>query len=416
MKSRVSSVGGHATHLIRWGMLGALVGVLAGGASALLLESLDRATAARNDHGWLVLLLPLAGLAVGVVYHYAGGHASRGNNLIIDEIHSPSGWVPKRMAPLVLVATVVTHLFGGSAGREGTAIQMSGSLADGWLNRMIRLGAHDRRLLLISAISGGFGSVFGVPVAGCVFALEVQAAGRIRHDAIVPALAAGFVGDRVVAALGVAHTPVPMLAPLDVTPLLVLQLVAAGAAFGLVSLVFAELVHALKSLLATRVAWPPLRPLIGGLAVLGLTYTLGTRDYLGLSLPLIGDSLDAAVGVAALAFAWKLVFTVITLGSGFHGGEVTPLFVVGATLGATLGEALGADPVLFAAIGYVAVFGAAANTPIACTIMGVELFGAEAFVPLAVGCVVAYTIAAGRGIYGAQRIVVSKRGELLDGS
>lgn len=386
--------------LARWIAIGAAVGGLAGVSSALLLETLDRATELRTDHGWLLWLLPVAGFAVALIYHYVGGRSARGNDLILDEIHTDSAWVPRRMAPLILVATAVSHLFGASVGREGTAVQMSGSLADGWLNRVLRLRGDGRRTLLITAIAGGFGAVFGVPVAGCVFALEVQAAGRIRHGAIVPALTAAVLGDRIVAALGVEHTRVPALAGRDLDLRLAAELVLAGVAFGLTALVFAEAVHGLKALLRRTVGWAPARPLIGGAAVIGLTYAAGTRDYLGLSLPLVAAGV--AGSVATFAFAWKLVFSTVSLGSGFFGGEVTPLFVIGATLGATLGDALGGDPVLFAAVGYAAVFGAAANTPIACTVLGVELFGAGIIVPLAIGCIVAYTVSLGSGIYTAQ--------------
>jgi H+/Cl- antiporter ClcA len=389
-----------SVNLIRWIAIGAVVGALAGVSSALLLETLDRATELRGDHAWLLWLLPVAGCAVAVVYHYAGGDSARGNDLILDEIHSDSAWVPRRMAPLIFVATAASHLFGASVGREGTAVQMSGSLADGWLNRVLGLRCDARRTLLITAIAGGFGAVFGVPVAGCVFALEVQAAGRIRHDAIVPALTASVLGDRIVAALGVEHAIVAPLSGVDLDLRLAAELVLAGVAFGLAARLFVAAVHALKALLRRSVAWPPARPLVGGAAVIGLTYAVGTRDYLGLSLPLAAAAV--AGSVATFAFAWKLLFSTVSLGSGFFGGEVTPLFVIGATLGATLGDAFGGDPVLFAAVGYAAVFGAAANTPIACVVLGIELFGAAAIVPLAIGCVVAYAASLGSGIYAAQ--------------
>ena len=394
-------------HLLRWTALGAVVGVLAGLASAGFLESLSWATAAREAHPWLLFGLPLAGFAVGLAYHYGGGRAGGGNNLIIDEIHDPQAWVPRRMAPLVFVGTVATHLFGGSAGREGTAIQMSGSLTDGFA-RAARLAGVDRRLLLIAAIAGGFGSVFGVPLAGCVFALEVQAVGRIRYDAIVPAMTASLVGDLVVRALGVHHIPVPVLGAVNLGPVLVGKVLVAGLAFGLTALVFTELTHGIRNVFAATVRWAPARPLVGGGAVIALTYAVGSRDYLGLSIPLITRSLAGGAGVAAAAFALKLVFTAVTLGSGFQGGEVTPLFVIGATLGATLGHLLGVPVPLLAGIGFVAVFAGATNTPLACTIMGVELFGAGPIVLLAVACIASYVVAGERGIYGSQRLDTPK--------
>ncbi len=404
-------------HLGRWVFLGVAVGILAGGSSAAFLTMLEWATDTRNANDWLLYLLPVAGLAVGYSYHAYAGNAALGNNLLLEEIHQPTAWLPRRMAPMVLITTVITHLFGGSAGREGTAIQMSGSLSDGVIARLAKLTGADRRILLIAAISGGFGAVFGVPIAGFVFGLEVQSLGRIRHDAIVPALVAAIVGDRVVALLGVEHTAVPTFDALELTFTLAVQLLGAGIAFGLVAIAFIELTNGCKHLMARLVGWPPMRPFVGGVIVIGLTLVAGTRDYLGLSVPLIVDAVTAdpltgVASVAAFAFAWKVLFTAVTLGSGFQGGEVTPLFVIGATLGATLGHLFGAPVGVFAAVGFVSVFAGATNTPIACTIMGVELFGSAIIVPLAIGCVTSYLFSSNRGIYGSQRIDRSKLGSL----
>jgi H+/Cl- antiporter ClcA len=398
--------------LLGWVALGTVVGALAGVSSATFLTLLARATDARVEHPWLLGFLPAGGFVVGLAYRYVGGRSSQGNNLILEEVHgvepdgpAPSGerWVPTRMAPLVLFGTLVTHLFGGSAGREGTAIQMSGSLNDGFA-RLVGLSGENRRLLLIAAIAGGFGSVFGVPLAGTVFALEVQTSGRLQHDALVPSLTAAIVGERVVHLLDWHHdvTPRIQLPATGVDAATLLKVAVAGLAFGLASALFSELVFGLKGAFAALVRWSPLRPAIGGLVVIALTGIVGTQDYLGLSLPLIADSY---VGQVALgAFALKLLFTTITLGAGFQGGEVTPLFVIGATLGATMAAVLHVDPALLAAVGFVAVFAGATNTPLACTVMGVELFGTGAFVYLAVGCAISFVFSAHRGIYEAQRV------------
>jgi H+/Cl- antiporter ClcA len=393
--------------LVKWIVLGTIVGILSGLASAFFLVTLEWITSAREAHPWLLFGLPAAGFLVGLAYHYGGAGSGAGNNLIIDEIHEPKKWIPRRMAPLVYVGTILTHLFGGSAGREGTAIQMAGSLTDGTF-RSKRFSPADRRLLLIAAIAGGFGSVFGVPLAGCVFALEVQAVGRIRYDALVPALTASIVGDLVVRGLGVHHTPVPHFGEITLTAPLFAKVALAGLIFGLVAVVFAELTHGLKRVFAAKVRWAPARPLIGGLLVIGLTFLVGNYDYLGLSIPLMSKALAGGAGVVLFAFALKLLFTSVTLGSGFQGGEVTPLFVIGATLGATLGHLLGAPVPLMAAIGFVAVFAGATNTPLACTVMAVELFGAGPIVLFASACVIAYVTSAHRGIYHTQRIDTPK--------
>ncbi|MDP1793972.1 MAG: chloride channel protein, partial [Acidimicrobiales bacterium] len=293
-------------HLVRWVLLGAVVGVLAGLSSAAFLQTLTWATKLRVEHEWMLYLLPAAGLVIGLAYHYVGGRAGGGNSLIIDEIHDPSAWVPKRMAPLVFVGTVVTHLFGGSAGREGTAIQMSGSLTDGF-SRLARLDPDDRRLMLIAALAGGFGAVFGVPIAGCVFALEVQAVGRMRYDALIPALSASLVGDLVVRAVGVKHTAQPQLGEIHLTAELALKVAIAGLAFGLASIVFSELTHGIKRAFGSLVRWPPARPMLGGLGVIGLVALVGNRDYLGLSLPLITTATAGGAGIIGAAFALKLL-------------------------------------------------------------------------------------------------------------
>lgn len=394
-------------HLAKWIVLGALVGILAGLSSAFFLWTLDKVTLYRIEHPWLLWLLPFAGLAVGLAYHHWGGTAAGGNNLILDEIHEQRAWIPKRMAVLVYLGTEITHLFGGSAGREGTALQMSGSLTDA-ASRALRLNDADRRIMLISALAGGFGAVFGVPVAGCVFGLEVQSVGRLRYDAIVPALTASLVGDLVVKGLGVKHTVTPALSGIDITAGLVAKVALAGLAFGLTALVFSELTHGIKRFLAARVIWPPLRPFIGGVAIIGLTYAVGNRDYNGLSLALIGKSLAGGIGVVTFAFAFKLVFTAVTLGAGFQGGEVTPLFVIGATLGVTLGHLLGVPVEIMASVGFVAVFAGAANVPLACTVMGAELFGADGLLLFAVACIMSYVFSSHRGIYTSQRIAVAK--------
>jgi H+/Cl- antiporter ClcA len=398
-------------HLLRWIVLGAVSGVLAGVSSFVFLEGLNRVTDFRLAHTWLLWLLPVAGLLIGLAYHYLGGTSGQGNALLIDQIHEPTTWVPKRMAPLVLLGTWATHLFGGSAGREGTALQMSGSLTD-VVARVLGLDDDDRRMLLIAALAGGFGAVFGVPLAGAVFALEVQSIGRIRYEALVPALAASLVGDLVMSGLGYEHHAREQL-DVSLNAALVGKVAVAGLVFGLAGAAFAELTHAIRRVMASRVGWPPLRPVLGGIAIVGLAGLFG-QDYLGLSLPLIdralaGDQLSFAV------FALKIVFTAVTLGCAFPGGEVTPLFVIGSTLGAALATPLHLPVAMLAAVGFVAVFAGAANVPLACTIMGVELFGAGVMMPIAVGCVISYVFSSHRGIYPTQRIHAAKGPARIDG-
>lgn len=392
--------------LLKWLALGSLVGVLSGTASAAFLTALEWATGTRVAHPGLLWALPAAGLLIGWIYSRLGRGAEKGNNLILDQIHRPQGQVPLRMAPLVLLGTVTTHLFGGSAGREGTAVQMGASLADG-VARLLRLAPGDRRILLMSGISGGFGSVFGTPLAGTVFGMEVLRVGAIRYEALVACLAAAFVGDQVTVAWGIHHGHYAVAAVPALTTGVLGRVLLAGVAFGLAALLFAELAHGCKSLFGALAPSPLLRPVVGGFLVIGLTYLAGTREYLGLGVPMIRQAFTAEP-VPALAFLWKTVFTTLTLGAGFQGGEVTPLFFVGATLGNALASPLALPPDFLAALGFVAVFAGAANTPLACILMGAELFGAGPLPFIGVASVISYVISGHRGIYAAQRVETAK--------
>ncbi|HEX6240342.1 MAG TPA: chloride channel protein [Polyangiales bacterium] len=383
--------------------LGALVGVVCGSASALFLAALERATALREERSSLVWALPLAGLAIGALYQRFGQPIQAGNNLVIDAIHDDGPELPLRMAPMVLIGTVLTHLFGGSAGREGTAVQMGASLADALAQRLPwRSDRGLRRKLLAAGVAGGFGSVFGTPLAGAVFGLEFVVLGRIQYDALLPALVASVVGDLVTRAWGIAHTPYPRVAELPLTPLLTLKWLVFAGAVALTTIAFVELTHWLKRQGERWLPALPLRMAAAGVAVVALWQLVGSSDYLGLGVPTIVRAfVDPTLPV--YAFLAKLLFTALTLAGGFLGGEVTPLFFVGAALGNVLARALELPLALGAGVGLAAVFGSAANTPLALSIMAVELLGAAALPHVALVSVVAYLLTGPRGIYRAQR-------------
>jgi H+/Cl- antiporter ClcA len=400
-------------YVAKWLLLALAVGALAGTASAAFLFALDWATNTRAAHRWLLWLLPLAGFAVGWVYLRFGKEVEAGNNLLIDEIHDPKKIIPLRMAPLVLGGTVVSHLFGASVGREGTAVQMGGALAD-QLTRLFRLEAPDRRIVLMAGISAGFAAVFGTPLAGAVFGLEVLAIGRMRTNGLLACLAAAVAGDQVCLLWGVhhAHYAIPAVPPLATWPLAAVA--AAGAAFGLAGKLFAAGTHAFGGWMKRRIAYAPLRPLLGGIVVAGAGWFLAADRYLGLGIPTIQAAFLQPL--PSWDFAGKMAFTVASLGSGFKGGEVTPLFYIGATLGNALAPLLHLPFPLLAGIGFVAVFAGAANTPIASTLMAIELFGAEIGVYAALGCVVSYLFSGHTGIYRSQRVGLGKHRALPEGS
>ncbi|WP_338551406.1 chloride channel protein [Paenibacillus sp. KS-LC4] len=383
-----------------WLSIAASTGVLTGASSALLLALLEAATNQRLTHPWLLWLLPLGGAMVSYIYMKHGRDAGKGNNLVLEQLHAEEGAVPLRMAPLVLFGTMITHLFGGSAGREGTAVQMGGSLAS-YIGRLCKLGGIERKMLLICGISGGFGSVFGTPLAGAIFSLELLAIGLVPYWLLLPALAAGFTGHAVALGLGTHHSHYAIGSLPSFNMHLLLSILLASVLFGLMARLFIVLTHKLKALFSHYFPNLAIKSFVGGLLIVLLVYILGTRDYLGLGLPLMEQAFHEAL--SPLAFLLKMLFTAVTLGAGFQGGEVTPLFVIGSALGSALGGLLSVSVPLLAGIGFVAVFGSAANTPLAAAIMGMELFGLDAFPYLLLGCFVSYLFSGHTGIYWSKR-------------
>jgi H+/Cl- antiporter ClcA len=392
--------------LLLWVPIATIIGVMAGLAAALFLVVLDAITDYRQANPWLILLLPLAGWAIGYAYHRYGGRARGGNALIIDEIHRNEARLPRRMMPFILIGTWTSHLFGASVGREGTGVQMSASLADQVAHRL-RLSPERRRIVLITSVAAGFSAVFNAPVAGLVFALEVYSVGQIRYDALMPALLGALIGDWVVHLLQVPHSAYPLLPMIDFEADLLLKVALAAVAFGLTARLFIRMTDGVRHLITVNVSSPPLRPMIGGVIVLGLTLLLATDQYNGLSVEL-AKAATQGQDVPALAFLLKILFTAVSLGSGFVGGEVTPLFVIGATVGADLARLLTVDPSFLSSLGFVAVFAAASNTPIACVLLGVELFGGGSLVYLLTACIIAYFTSGHRSIYGTQRVAIPK--------
>lgn len=382
-----------------WLGLALLVAVLGGSSAALFLAVLDWLTNYRNENKQLIYFLPVAGLLVGWLYQRFGGLSGRGNNQLFDEFHVRRGGLPWVMAPLVLVGTWLTHAFGGSAGREGTAVQMGASLAYA-LSEKFKLSRRHRRAMLLLGMAGGFAAVFGTPAAGAVFAIEVLGKGQHRYRHLLPALLTAWGAHAVCLAWGIVHTPFSLQRVLNLHFASLPALLAAALAFGLAARLFSGLGHFFSRQLAHLIPRLPLRAFAGGL-LLSLVFWLSQNDrYLGLGVPVILEAFDQPL--PWYDFLAKTLYTTFTLGAGFKGGEVTPLFFTGATLGSSLSAILPLPTDWLAALGLVAVFAGATNTPIACAVMGAELFGWMLF-PLALPvCWLAVWVSGKVGIYSSQ--------------
>lgn len=384
---------------LKWIFICALTGIFSGSASAFFLVALEWVTQIREHNNWLIWLLPIGGLLIGLLYHYWGKRIVKGNNLLLEEYENPKKTIPLKMAPLVLLGTLITHLFGGSAGREGTAVQMGGAIADQFTG-IFKLSNSDRKTVIILGISAGFASVFGTPLAGALFALEVLYFSKISFRSIVLSFLTAYIAYFTVEFWEVKHThySIPIIPEMNLIKLF--WVIAIGILFGLAAMLFSRSTHFWGKLFATTIAFPPLRPFIGGIILAVAIYFFGTTKYIGLGVPMIVDSFSTPN--ASYDFLLKILFTGFTLGAGFKGGEVTPLFFVGATLGSALSLFVPLPIALLSGMGFVAVFSGATHTPIACTVMGMELFGIESGLFIGLACLIAYFSSGHVGIYHSQ--------------
>ncbi len=385
--------------------LSILTAALMGVAGWAFLTALEMATSAREANLWLFALLPVVNVATAWLYRNHGLRAQRGNNLVIDSTITGTP-IHARMAPLTFLCSTATHLAGGSAGREGAAVQMGGTIASN-VAGIFRMEGHDRRDLMMAGISSAFGAAFGTPLAGAFFGMEMCFVGKLDYSAALYCLTGSFVGNAVSRALG-SHFAFQAIARVPQMDLRTLAIViAAAAVFGLAARLFTFCIRSVKRLYARIFTNYLAAAATGGVVLAVLFLGLGMAPYSGLSEWMVGAAFQGQTTlVDALA---KLGMTAFTVGAGMQGGEVTPLFGIGASLGGWIGQVAMGDPSLFAALGMLGLFGAALNVPITTIMLGVDMFGAQAAGYFVIVGFVSYLVAGHAAVYPAQRIVTPKR-------
>lgn len=399
---------GNARASLRVFALSVVIAALMGAAGWAFLAALRLATGAREAHQWLFLLLPAVNMATAWLYRNHGLRAQRGNNLVIDSTITGTP-IHKRMALLTFACSTATHLAGGSAGREGAAVQMGGTIASN-VASLFHVEGHDRRDLMMAGISAAFGAAFGTPLAGAFFGMEMCFIGKLDYSAALYCLTGSFVGNAVSRALGSPFAFEQIAAVPAMSPLTLAVVLAAAVAFGLTARLFTFCIRTVKRLYARFFTNYLVSAAVGGLLLAVLFLGCGLHAYGGLSEWLVPAAFTGKTTLADPVA--KLGMTALTVGAGLQGGEVTPLFGIGASLGGWIGATTLGDPSFMAALGMLGVFGAALNVPVTTIMLGIDMFGASASAYFVIVTFVSYLIAGHQAVYPAQRIVTPKRRSL----
>ncbi|WP_208589685.1 voltage-gated chloride channel family protein [Gracilibacillus suaedae] len=398
----------------KWVISGLIIGIVVGSATTFLLEINDYLGSVREKSGWLIGLLPLGGIILGYIYMNYGkvyfnntlNDTAELNNLVIDSVHGNKK-IPIRLGPIVYFGTFLTVFLGGSTGREGAAVQMGGSVAEA-VNRLFKVNLLDTKIYIMSGISAGFGAAFGAPITGAVFGMEMTALGKIKLEAFVPCLVASFVGHFMTTAVwGHKHEEFIIQNVPELSFITFIKVIILAVIFSLLSVLYCQLRHGIQTLSEKLFKKNHMkRAFVGGIIIVVFTLIIGSQDYNGRGLQMLEQSFTG--DVPPFAFLAKLVFTAVTLGTGFVGGEAIPLFFMGATLGNTLHIFFDLPISFLAALGLIAVFCGGANTPITAFLLAMEMFDGKGLEYFFIACLVSYIFSGHHGLWPSQQIYEPK--------
>jgi len=399
LKDSISVLKGFLKNVIIATMVGIAVGIV----SVAFHLAVEKATELRTEYSMLLWLLPIGGVAIVWLYQKAGMEKDRGTNFVLEAVRD-NNELTIVTAPLIFISTVITHLFGGSSGREGAALQLGGSIAS-YIGKVIKLDEHEQRMITMCGMSAGFSAIFGTPITAVVFAMEVVSVGVMHYSAIVPCVVSASVGAYIAKLVGVSEPGFRITGIPELCMSSLFRVLALGMLCAVVSILFC-LTLKKTHILYEKIHNKMLVAFLGGVIVIGLTYIFGTRDYNGAGMEVITA---AASGEARPeAFILKTILTAATLGAGFKGGEIVPTLFVGATFGNVAGGILGLDPSFGAALGMTALFCGVTNCPLTSLILSVELFGSKGLLFYALASAASYKLSGYYGLYSSQKIVYSK--------
>lgn len=390
--------------LIRWTFFSIITGLFVGAISTLFAFCLREVTGFRTEHTWLILLLPVAGLLIVFLYQISQFKEDTGTNLVLTTLHAKTQ-IPFRMAPLIFVSTIITHLFGGSAGREGAALQLGGSLGQ-QLGKIFRFDEKDQRIVVMCGMSAAFSAIFGTPIAASVFSMEVASIGVMYYAALVPCVFSSLTASLFAVSMGIGPDVFTLVQIPEFQILPACKVIGLGLCCAVVSALFCISLHSAGDFYKKYLKNPYIRILVSSAFIILLTILLQTSDYMGAGVPVIERAMEGIVSPPA--FLLKILFTALTLVAGFKGGEIVPSFFIGATFGCLFGQLCGISPSLCAAVGMMAVFCGVTNCPITSLLISFELFGYQAVPYFLIGVSVSYLMSGYYSLYHDQKIIYSK--------